>query len=75
MELTTGQVAKLLCISNASVIKCCENGYLPFWKIPNSTHRRINAYSLLEFAKSNNMDHCIENIENHIANGRNSKSS
>lgn len=40
-KLTTTQVARLLGISPHTVIRCCDDGTLPYWRVPGSKHRRF----------------------------------
>jgi excisionase family DNA binding protein len=48
-DLTTGDVAKLLGISQQTVIKCFESGILKGYRVPGSKFRRIPAKHLIRF--------------------------
>ena len=49
--LTTGEVAKLLCLSPRTVAKLCDRGELKSWKKPGTEHRVIPYDDLYRFAK------------------------
>lgn len=48
--LTTGQTARLLSCSQQKVIRLCDQGILSCYKMPASTHRRINPSSVIQVA-------------------------
>jgi hypothetical protein len=52
---TTGDVARICCISIAKVISLFDQGLLKGFKIPGSSHRRIPRKSLIEFIKKYNL--------------------
>ncbi|MFA4986311.1 MAG: response regulator [Candidatus Brocadiia bacterium] len=52
---TTGEVAKLLCVSQMSVIKWFNDGRMKGYRIPYSKDRRITRENLIEFMKTNHV--------------------
>jgi excisionase family DNA binding protein len=52
---TTGDIAKLLGVSNRTVVKWMESGKLDHYLIPTSKHRRTSRTKLVAFLKANGM--------------------
>lgn len=53
---TTGQVAKMLGISQQTVIRCVDRGRLKGFRLPGSRFRRIPAASLRAFVTEYGME-------------------
>lgn len=53
--LTTGQAAKLLGLSQQTIIRCFDAGIIKGFVIPGSRYRRIDPVALGRFAR----EHCI----------------
>lgn len=52
---TTGEAAKILRISQQTVIRLCDNGELSSFKVPaGGRHRRIPTEALLDYARKSN---------------------
>ena len=47
--LTTGEAALLSGVSQQTVIRWLDDGLLPGWKIPGSSHRRVHREVLKQF--------------------------
>jgi two-component system OmpR family response regulator len=62
---TTGQVAKILRVSQQTVIRCTKQGTLKFYRIPGSRHRRFSLASVQEFMRDNNIP--VEWLTEHVA--------
>lgn len=48
-DLTTGEAARLLRCSQQTVIRACDKGFIPFYKLPGSRFRRIRKQDLMRF--------------------------
>ncbi len=48
---TTGKAAEICMCSLFTIIRCCDKGILPSYKVSESTHRRIRADKLYFFMK------------------------
>ena len=46
---STGEVARLTGIGHGEVVRLIDDGHLPGFRIPNSTHRRVGRMELLKF--------------------------
>jgi len=53
--LSTGQIAKLLNSCPRTVSKWVDSGYLPGYRLPHSTDRRVTREALLEFLRRHNI--------------------
>lgn len=53
--LTTGMVADLCRVAARTVSKWCDNGFLPCYRLPGCSDRRINKSDLIKFMKDNGM--------------------
>ncbi len=49
-EVTPTQAAKLMGVTRQFVDRLCEDGVLPFRRLPGSRHRRIRVEDVLEVA-------------------------
>lgn len=49
--LTTGEVAKKLCVSRRTVAKWIDSGLLRGFKIPNGRTRKVALFDFLKFCK------------------------
>jgi excisionase family DNA binding protein len=58
--LTTGQVAKIMSCATRTVTNLIDNGKLPGFRIPGSTHRRVLKSDLISFMKNNGMENLID---------------
>ncbi len=52
-NLTTGEAARVLCVSPQVVVRCIDGGSLAGWKVPGSRARRIRTADLVAFARAN----------------------
>lgn len=52
---TTGQVADLCGVSPQVVIGWITDGYLPFYFVPGSSHRRVTKAELVKFMTANSI--------------------
>lgn len=50
---STGQVAKLCGVAVNTVVSWCNSGKLPGFRIPGSSHRRIEHDQLVKFMRDN----------------------
>lgn len=50
-DLTTGDAARISRLSQQTIIRCCESGDLPCWRVPMSRFRRITRWDLYEWMK------------------------
>ena len=50
-DLTVGEVAKFLSVSDNTVSKWCDTGFLKGYRIPGSLHRRFTPKDVMEFAQ------------------------
>lgn len=48
---TLGQVAKMLGLAEGTIRRMCDIGYLEFYQVPNSKHRRITKQAILKFSQ------------------------
>lgn len=46
---TTGEVAKITGLSPRTISAECDSGRLKCWRVPNSTHRRIERIDLVRW--------------------------
>jgi|TARA_R100000084_G_C4594396_1_gene120018 excisionase family DNA binding protein len=54
--LTTGEIAEMCGISQQTVIRQIDRGFLKGFTIPGSTHRRVSVQSLREWMHQAGMD-------------------
>ncbi len=52
-NLTTGEAARVLCVSPQVVVRCIDRGDLAGWRVPGSRARRIRTEDLVAFALAN----------------------
>jgi len=51
LVLTSGDVAKMLCVAPRTVAKWCDTGRIPHWRIPGSRDRRFSPDDVVRFVK------------------------
>ena len=63
---TTREAAKICCLSQLTIIRCFDKGYLKGFKVPGSKFRRIPHKYLVQFMKKYGMYDMLKDNFNEI---------